>query len=151
MASATILCVDDDINGLTGRESLLRLQGYDVLVTTSGQQGLELLRSLEVDAVVLDYYMPEMMGDVVAARMKQLKPEVPILLLSAQDDLPQAALRTSDIFLSKSAPPDQFVYAVRELVEARSRYFQDWLQNWRRRLSHAAGSRRDDAGQSLRH
>ena len=134
MRKPTILCVDDEPNGLLGRESLLRLYGYDVVATTSGRQSLDLLRSSTVDAVILDYRMPEMMGDVVAARMKQLKPEVPILMLSAQDSLPPGALRASDTFLSKSAPPSQFVHAVQELLAARSPFFHRWLQSWKRRM-----------------
>jgi CheY-like chemotaxis protein len=127
--------VDDELNGLTGREFLLRQHGYDVMVTTSGYQGLELLQSAAVDAVILDYRMPEIMGDVVAARMKQLKPEVPIMLLSALDFIPPAALRWTDTFLSKDAPPQQFVDAVDNLVAAHSPFFHRWLQNWKRRLS----------------
>jgi len=135
MRKPTILCVDDEVNGLVGREALLRLQGYDVVVTTSGRQSLDLLEEVEVDAVILDYRMPEMMGDVVAARMKQLKPQVPIMLLSAQDRLPAAALRSADTFLSKSVPPDEFVDAVHDMVAAESPFFDRWLKNWKRRLS----------------
>jgi len=135
MRKPTILCVDDEANGLAGREFLLRQHGYDVLVTTSGYRGLELLQSVPVDAVILDYRMPEMMGDVVAARMKEIKPYVPILLLSGYDGLPDAALRSTDRFLSKSAPPDQFVVAVGDLVSMRDPFFFRWLQNWKRRLS----------------
>lgn len=134
MRKPTILCVDDEVNVLIGREWLLRQHGYDVVVTTSGTQSLDLLRSAAVDAVILDYRMPEMMGDVVAARMKQLKPEVPIMMLSAQD-LPPTALRTSDAFLSKSVPPNQFVNAVDDLLAARSPFFYRWWQNWKRHLS----------------
>jgi CheY-like chemotaxis protein len=135
MRKPTILCVDDEVNVLTGREWLLRQHGYDVVVTTSGTQSLDLLRSAAVDAVILDYRMPEMMGDVVAARMKQLKPEVPIMMLSAQDALPPTALRASDAFLSKSVPPNQFVNAVDDLLAARSPFFYRWWQSWKRRLS----------------
>ena len=135
MRKPTILCVDDEVNVLTGHEWLLRQHGYDVLVTTSGRQSLALLRAAAVDAVILDYRMPEMMGDVVAARMKQLKPDVPIMMLSAQDGLPPAALRASDAFLSKSVPPNQFVDAVDDLLAARSPFFYRWWQNWKRRLS----------------
>ena len=135
MQKPTILCVDDELNGLTGREFLLRQHGYNVMITTSSHQGLRLLQSVAVDAVILDYRMPEMMGDVLAARMKRLKPDVPIMLLSAHDHLPQAALRSTDIFLSKSAPPSEFVVAVDNLLSARATFFHRWLQNWKRRLS----------------
>ena len=135
MRKPTILCVDDEVNGLVGREALLRLQGYDVVVTTSGRRSLDLLEEVDVDAVILDYRMPEMMGDAVAERMKQLKPEVPIMMLSAQERVPPTALRSTDTVLSKSAPPDQFVDAVHELVANRSPFFHRWLQNWKRRLS----------------
>jgi CheY-like chemotaxis protein len=127
--------VDDEVNGLTGREFLLRQHGYEVVVTTSGYQGLELLQSAAIDAVILDYRMPEMMGDVVAARMKQLKPEVPIMLLSALDHVPPAALRWTDSLLPKSVPPEQFVDAVDDLLAARSPFFSRWWQDWKRRLS----------------
>lgn len=135
MRKPTILCVDDELNGLIGREWLLRQHGYDVVVTTSGPQGLELLQSAAVDAVILDYHMPEMMGDMVATRMKQLKPNVPIMMLSAQEDLPTAAMRASDTFLSKSTPPSQFVQAVDDLLAAHSPFFHRWWQNWKRRAA----------------
>jgi len=135
MRKPTILCVDDEVNVLTGREFLLRQHGYDVVVTTSGRESLDLLEAVDVDAVILDYRMPEMMGDAVAARMKQLKPEVPIMLLSAQDRVPAAALRSADTFLSKSVPPDEFVDAVHDMVASGSPFFGRWLQSWKQRLS----------------
>ena len=134
MKKVTILCVDDEPNGLTGREWLLRQQGYEVLITTSGHQGVELLQSAAVDAVILDYWMPEMMGDRVAARMKQLRPDVPIMLLSADDRLPQSALKSTDLFLSKNLPPEAFVSAVNDLLAERTPFFHRWLQNWKKRL-----------------
>jgi len=134
MRKPTILCVDDEPDGLFGRETLLKLSGYEVVTTTSGRQSLDLLRSATFDAVVLDYRMPEMMGDVVAARMKKLKPDVPILMLSAHESLPAAALRSTDTFLSKNAPPSQFVGAVKELLAARAPFFNRWLQSWKRRI-----------------
>lgn len=135
MRKPTILCVDDEPNGLTGRESLLRRHGYDVVATTSGRESLDLLEEVDVDAVILDYRMPEMMGNAVAERMKQLRPEVPIMMLSAQDSVPPAALHSTDTFLPKSASPDQFLDAVHDMVAAGSPFFRRWLQNWKRRLS----------------
>lgn len=135
MRKPTILCVDDEINVLTGREFLLRQHGYEVLISTSGLESLNLLESVDVDGVILDYRMPEMMGDTVAVLMKQLRPEVPIMMLSAQDCVPASALRSADAFLSKSVPPDQFVEAVHDMVADGSAFFERWLHHWKRRLS----------------
>jgi hypothetical protein len=57
------------------------------------------------------------------------------MMLSAQDCLPPATLHAAASFLSKSAPPDQFVDAVHDMVSAGSPFFRRWLQNWKRRLS----------------
>ena len=94
-AKATILCIDDHWNGLIGRKMLLEENGYKVLEATCGVEGLKLFLSHPVDAVVLDYQMPGMNGDVVAARMKRLRSQVPIMLLSAQEPLPKNTLRSS--------------------------------------------------------
>jgi response regulator RpfG family c-di-GMP phosphodiesterase len=129
MKKPTILYVDDDLSSLSGREALLKMRNYNVVVTTSGHQGLALFTSLPVDAVILDYEMPEMNGDVIAAQMKESKPEVPIMLLSAHDTLPKDALERVDVFLSKGEPPMKFVAAVNELVRCGGFFFR-WLRGW---------------------
>src|SRR5271156_2221842 len=101
----TILCIDDHWNGLIGRKMLLENNGYEVLEATGGDEGLRLFLSHAVDAVVLDYQMPGMNGDVVAAKMKRVKSHVPIMLLSAFETLPNKKLAAVDTFLSKSQPP----------------------------------------------
>ena len=77
MRRPTILCVEEKPNGLTGRESLLREHGYDVLAATTGRESLDLLEEADVDGVILGCHLQEIMGDTVAERMKQLRPEVP--------------------------------------------------------------------------
>jgi len=135
MRKPTILCVDDELNGLSGREFLLRQHGYDVLATTSGRESLSLLEEVEVDGVILDCRLQETPDGGVAERMKELRPEVPIMLLSAQDCVPAAAQRSADSFVPRNAPPEQFVDAVHDMVAAGSPFFQRWLQNWKQRLS----------------
>ena len=65
---ATILCIDDHWNGLIGRKLLLEENGFEVLEATSGTEGLNLFFSHSVDAVVLDYQMPGMNGDMLPQR-----------------------------------------------------------------------------------
>ena len=67
-----ILCIDDHWSGLIGRKMLLEQNGYEVLEATGGSEGLKLFLSQDVDAVILDYQMPDMNGAVVAAKMKKV-------------------------------------------------------------------------------
>jgi CheY-like chemotaxis protein len=114
-----ILCVDDEWNGLEGRKMLLEEAGCKVLVATSGADALQLLASNPVDLVLLDYHMPGMNGDVVAEHMKVGQPDVPIALLSADDGLPESALRWVDAFVSKSESPANLLQIVEHLLDLR--------------------------------
>ena len=131
---ATILCIDDHWNGLLGRKILLEDNGYEVLEATGGDEGLKLFLSHSVDAVVLDYQMPGMNGDVVAAKMKRAKSHVPIMLLSAYGPLPKSKLETVDTFLSKSQPPTILLSTLQDLLDKRPQpFFSRWLDTWKSR------------------
>jgi CheY-like chemotaxis protein len=99
--SHLVLCVDDEAVGLRIRKILLERAGYQVLTAADGASGLELFAAHPVDAVVLDYSMPGMHGGQVAKKMRQSKPEVPILLLSAYLDLPAEATSLADLYMTK--------------------------------------------------
>jgi CheY-like chemotaxis protein len=133
-AKARILCIDDHWNGLIGRKLLLEESGYEVLEASGGDEGLKLFRSHAFDAVVLDYQMPGMNGDVVAAKMKRINSHVPIMLLSAYGPLPKNKLRSVDSFLSKSQPPKILLSTLQGLLsDGRKPFFSRWLDHWRGR------------------
>ena len=134
-AKARILCIDDHWNGLIGRKMLLEESGYEVLEATGGHEGLKLFLAHAVDAVVLDYQMPGMNGDVVAARMKRINSHVPIMLLSAYGPLPKSKLRSVDKFLSKSQPPKVLLSTLQELLSGQPKaFFYRWLDHWKNRI-----------------
>ncbi len=111
-----ILCVDDEPTGLMVRKALLERQGYEVMTAMSGPESLRLFMAYPVEAVVLDYAMPGMNGDQVAAAMKQLKPEIKILLLSAYVDLPEEALKWVDRRAVKGVSPTSFLEELQQPV-----------------------------------
>jgi CheY-like chemotaxis protein len=128
---ATILCIDDQSNGMIGRKALLENNGYEVLETVSGDEGWKLFLSHSVDAVILDYQMPGMNGDVVAAKMKRAKSHVPIMLLSGDGPLPTSKLLAVDTFVSKSQPPRILLSTLQNLLNTRSKpFFSRWLEMW---------------------
>jgi len=99
--SHLILCVDDELVGLRVRKILLERAGYRVLTALDGAAGLEVFSREPVEAVVLDYSMPGMHGGEVAARMRQTKPHIPILLLSAYIGLPTEVTSLVDLYMTK--------------------------------------------------
>jgi CheY-like chemotaxis protein len=113
---------------------LLEENGYKVLHAIDGLGGISLFAALRVDAVILDYQMPGINGSVIAAEMKRLKPNVPILLLSAYGPLPERKLKFVDRFLSKSQPPAILLSTLKELLESRAKpFFYRWLDHWKSR------------------
>ena len=114
-----ILCVDDEWNGLEGRKMLFEEAGCKVLVATSGREALQLFASHPVDLVLLDYHMHGMNGDVIAEHMKAGEPDVPIALLSADDGLPESALKWVDAFVSKSESPANLLRIIEHLLDPR--------------------------------
>jgi|SRR5690348_5109874 len=117
----TLLCVDDELIGLKIRKLILERSGYEVLTAEDGPKGLELFRSQDVHGVVLDYFMPGMDGGVVARHMKEMKPRIPILMLSAYFSLPDHALDHVDAFITKGQSPEILIEKIRELVPEASR------------------------------
>jgi CheY-like chemotaxis protein len=96
-----VLCVDDEHIGLQVRKLLLERAGYRVLTAKDGLAGLEILAAEPIEAVILDYSMPGMHGGEVATRMRQIKPAVPILLLSAYVGLPPEVTSLVDLYMTK--------------------------------------------------
>jgi CheY-like chemotaxis protein len=111
-----ILCVDDEATGLSIRKMTLESQGYRVVTAENGADGLAIFSAEPIDLVVLDYKMPGMNGDVVAERMKQLKPSIPILMLSAYVDLPSETLGLVDRYLTKGEGPLMMLQAIAQLL-----------------------------------
>lgn len=133
-AKATILCIDDHWNGLIGRKMLLEKNGYKVLEASGGDEGLKLFSSRNVDAVVLDYQMPGMSGDVIAEKMKSINSHVPIMMLSAYGPLPKKKLRSVDSFLTKSQPPHILLSKLQGLLGNQHKpFFSRWLDQWKNR------------------
>jgi CheY-like chemotaxis protein len=114
-----ILCVEDEWNGLEERATLFEERGYKVLVATSGEEALQVLASNPIDLVLLDYQMPEATGDVIAESMKASQPDIPIAMLSADEQLPESALEWVDAFISKSESPGSLLEIVEHLLDVR--------------------------------
>jgi CheY-like chemotaxis protein len=99
-----ILCVDDEENQLAVRKLVLESKGYAVLTAASGQQALGLLAQHQVDLVLSDHLMPGLTGTELARQIKAQMPELPVILISAVNEIPADAAY-ADLFMSKLDGP----------------------------------------------
>ena len=96
---ATVLIVDDNKDAVDIIARLLSQHGLTAVRAYSGQECLDIVRNRAVDVVVLDVMMPGMDGLEVCRHLKHEVPTLPIILLTAKDDIPT---RTAGMLLGVS-------------------------------------------------
>jgi CheY-like chemotaxis protein len=116
--SNLVLCVDDERIGLEVRKILLERAGYRVLTASDGPSGLAVFSAEPVEAVVLDYSMPGMHGGEVASKMREMKPHVPILMLSAYVELSEEVTALVDLAMTKGEGAPVLLERLQSLLEA---------------------------------
>jgi DNA-binding response OmpR family regulator len=95
--------------------SSLKEQGYELVTATNGSEGLRLFMSRPVDAIVLEYHLGLLDGACVASTIKQVRPEVPIVMLTEDLELPDGALKSVDAVVTKTDGAD-FLWATIHFV-----------------------------------
>jgi two-component system, NtrC family, response regulator GlrR len=118
---ATILCIEDEPPQLLLRKLLLESQGYRVITAESGQEALKLFQVHPVDLVILDYWMSGMNGVSVACEMKQVKPNILIIIFSAYQSFPGEVIGIADAWLRKAeTEPSDLLYEIEKLLKRHS-------------------------------
>jgi two-component system, OmpR family, response regulator CpxR len=112
----TILCVDDNEQALSVRKFLLETRGYRVITAASAHDALETFRNGGIDLVLSDLVMPQMDGNEMVRRMKDISPEVPMMLVSGTVKSFERANR-ADAFLPKGAcTPVEMLERIRVMI-----------------------------------
>ena len=80
----TILLTDDEENVLEVSQGFLEAMGYRVFIARDGNEAIEIYKKNrdDIDIVLLDIVMPNMGGSKVYDRMKEINPDIKVLLLS---------------------------------------------------------------------
>ena len=78
-----ILLVDDDPSARESIKLLLNIDRHCVVEAKNGQEALELFHQSVHDLVIIDYFMPQMEGSVLAEHLKLAAPSLPILMVTA--------------------------------------------------------------------
>jgi two-component system, NtrC family, nitrogen regulation response regulator NtrX len=86
----TVLVVDDEVAICETLAQILGYENYRVLTAADGPRALRLLEEHAVDAMLLDVKMPGMDGFEVLARVRDLQPAVPVIIISGHGDIQTA-------------------------------------------------------------
>lgn len=84
---ARLLVVDDEPNIRDLLASSLRFAGFDVISASNGNDALRLASEERPDLIVLDVMMPDMDGFTVTRRLRMAGITIPVLFLTARDDM----------------------------------------------------------------
>lgn len=121
---AKILVVDDQPANVTLIEKMLEIDGYmNVISTTDPTQAESLYLEQNSDLVLLDLNMPEMDGYQVLARIREVEPDYPpIIVLTAQSDR-ESRIKALDLgardFLAKPFDRIELMTRIRNMLEVR--------------------------------
>lgn len=119
MAKRKLLCVDDDSGIRKLYKDMFGCYGYDVTVAASGREALKLFLTRRVDAVVTDLEMPGMTGTELARKLKRLRPELPVVLVSGSKAAVDAAPQIVDASVDKGAPMTKLIDQMDKVIAAR--------------------------------
>ncbi|MCB0403143.1 MAG: sigma-54-dependent Fis family transcriptional regulator [Bdellovibrionales bacterium] len=78
-----ILVVDDEESIREFFEIMLKREGYQVVCAPNGREALDFLRKNQVDLVISDIQMPEVSGMELLVKVKEMDPELPIIMITA--------------------------------------------------------------------
>ena len=145
MTNSLILVVDDEKEYVELLKSLLADEGYNnVLTLTNPLEVINTLQHTRVDLILLDIYMPEMNGLDVLENISRLNPEVPVIIVTAVDEV-DIALKAVKLgayeFLVKPIDTDRLFITIsraleKKILKQELNYLRKPLENTVRQRKH---------------
>lgn len=116
----TILVVDDDpeLQGILA--DLCAMNGYQTDLASNGAEALSLMReNTAYDLAIVDFLMPEMSGAEFIKRVRENKDDLPIIVISACNDVEDAFIAAgANFFLRKPFDPNFLENAIEIIIRA---------------------------------
>ncbi len=113
-----LLCEDDENLGMLLRE-YLQTKGYDADLQPDGEAGYKAFTRNKYDLCVLDVMMPKKDGFTLAADIRALNSDIPIIFLTAKsmkEDILQGFKLGADDYLSKPFSMEELLYRIESIL-----------------------------------
>ncbi|TCZ69588.1 sigma-54-dependent transcriptional regulator [Flaviaesturariibacter aridisoli] len=118
-----ILIVDDDRDMCLLLKRFLTRHNFEVLEAYSGKKALELLETVEPDLVMCDFRLEDMEGNVLLAKIKDIYPQVPVIIITGYSDI-KIAVEVMKMgaydYITKPLFPDEILVTIKKALEAAS-------------------------------
>lgn len=118
----SVLVVDDETGILESLGILLRNAGFSTHTARGGRAGLEQLQTLQPDIVLSDVRMPDVGGVEILAAARQLDPDTPVILMTAQATLQSAMQAVNEgafYYIQKPFRNDELLAILKRAAEHR--------------------------------
>ncbi len=136
----TLLIIDDDDANCRLIKAIFGAEGMDVAAARDGQSGIDHARAERPDVVLLDLRLPGLDGLEVLARLRQELPAVPVVMLTAHQDV-KTAVRATQLgafdYLTKPFHNEEVVVVVRRALQTRALELE--VEDLRRQLGAGGG------------
>ncbi len=121
-SNSTIVLVDDEEMVLTSLRSFLNLEtSLKIETFTSAEAALEFIKKNDIDIVISDYLMPEMDGISFLAKVREIRPDVPRIILTGYADKENAIKAINEVglfqYLEKPWDNDDLLIILRNGME----------------------------------
>jgi len=117
---ATILCIDDELPALQVRTALLESVGYRVLPAMTANAAMGLFVTHEIDLVLSEHMLRDVSGAELSIFMKQVRPDVSVVLLAGAAQLPATLVKQVDACVQKDSPARNLLGCVQEVLAQQS-------------------------------
>jgi DNA-binding response OmpR family regulator len=125
MGKARVLIVEDEPHIVLSLEILLQRAGYETATATDGEEGLELVRRLRPDVILLDIMMPKRNGYEVCQAVKAdpALRSIPVIMLTAKGqevEIHKGLALGASAYIAKPFGNAEVLEAVRAALESRT-------------------------------
>ncbi|MEF9427287.1 MAG: response regulator [Candidatus Mariimomonas ferrooxydans] len=111
-----ILIVDDDMHIQRLYKEELGEEGYEIVVAGTGEKALELFEKENPDIVTLDILMPDIDGISLLRKMKEKRPEIPVIMSTAYDYRDDFAVWASEAYIVKSSDLTELKRTIKSII-----------------------------------